>query len=286
MKLRPNPTLERQRRAERQQRGTQHGADYRAYIQVRRGDFSSRGRSHYVLSALIDRHHDVLSDLELHTLWHLQRLNPVDVREGMPLLFEGVEPEFAWSEHVLGTLAIAKVLGFPHPAHNSQEPKRMTTDFLVTLHGGTRVAVHVKYEKDLDDRRNKELRAIEESYWLRRRVRFLVITEADLNRTAIGNLGMFASFDKADVNDITVEWLAWIAMAARSLPMSTVLRAVSSHQGVPYVALVNQVKYAALCGLLIFDLTQGVLDWNTVWPSMRLGCFNALHDDSGVVSHD
>jgi hypothetical protein len=286
MKLRPNPALERQRRAERQQRGTKSGADYRAYIQVRRGDFASRGRSHYVLSALIDRHHDVLSDLELHTLWHLQRLNPVDVREGMPLLFEGVEPEFEWSEHVLGTLAISAVLGFPHPTHNSEEPRRMTTDFLVTLHGGTRVAIHVKYEKDLDDRRNKELRAIEESYWLRRRVRFHVITEADLNRTAIGNLGMFASFDKADVNDITDEWLAWIAIAARSLPMSTVLRAVSSHQGVPYVALVNRVKYAAMCGLLLFDLTQGVLDWNTVWPPMRLGCFGALRDDSEVVSHD
>ena len=80
MKLRPNPALERQRRAERQQRGTQHGEDYRAYIQVRRGDFSSRGRSHYVLSALMDRHHDLLSDLELHTLWHLQRLNPRDIR--------------------------------------------------------------------------------------------------------------------------------------------------------------------------------------------------------------
>ena len=58
----------------------------------------------------------------------------------------------------------------------------------------------------------------------------------------IGNLGMFASFDKADVNDITDEWLAWIAMAARSLPMSTVLRALSSHQGVQYVVLVNRVK--------------------------------------------
>lgn len=286
MKSRPNPGLERQRRAERQKRGTQHGEDYRAHIQVRRGDFSSRGRSHYVLSAIMDRHHDLLSDLELHVLWHLQRLKPRDIREQMPMLFEGVEPEFEWSEEVLGTLAIAKSLGVKHPMHNAQEPMRMTTDFLVTLQNGSLVAVHVKYQRDLAVGRNQELRAIEESYWLRRRVRFLVITEADLNRTAIANLAMFASFDKADVDGITDGWLRWLAIAARDLPMCEVLRADSVRQGVSHAVLVNRVKYAAMCGLLVLDLTTGILEWNSVWPPMKLGGYKALSDATEGIPHE
>ncbi|MCW5667831.1 MAG: Tn7 transposase TnsA N-terminal domain-containing protein [Piscinibacter sp.] len=257
-----------QERADREGRGTRRDESYTAYIQVRRGDLASHGRSHYVPSILTSRHHDVLSDLELHVLWHLQQLDPAEIREGMPLLWEGVEPEFTWTEVTVGTLEIAKLLGVRHPMLSEDAPFRMTTDFLVTLRGKSHVAVHVKYWRELDDERNVEMRRIEEEYWRRRGVSFKVITEEDLNRTAIGNLAMFSSVDQEVVGLTSRQWLAEVAALARFEPMNTALEQVATTHGHTYGVAVNRIKMAVLKGHLRLDLTRGVLRWDEVWPAM------------------
>lgn len=259
-----------QERAERQGRGKGRNESYTGYIQVRRGDLASHGRSHYVPSILTGRHHDLLSDLELHVLWHLQQFDPAEIREGMPLLFEGVEPEFTWTEAIVGTLQVAELLGIPHPMLAPGKPFRMSTDFLVTLRGRSHVAVHVKYWRDLDDKRNKELRKIEEEYWRRRGVAFKVITEQDLNRTAIGNLAMFSSVDREAVGLTSKQWLAEAAALARFNPMNSVLEQMAANYGHTYGVAVNRVKMAALRGHLRMDLTRGVLRWDEAWPPMTV----------------
>lgn len=263
-------TARAQERAERERRGTGRGDEYRSYIQVRRGDLASTGRSHYVPSIFANRHHDLLSDLELHVLWHLQQLDPAEIREGMPLLLDGVEPEFDWTELTVGTLHIAKALGIPHPMIRAGQPFRMTTDFLVSLRGGSHIAVHVKYWRDLTDRRNIELRRIEEDYWRRRNVDFQVITEEDLDRTAVGNLAMFSSVDRAEAGVISRQWLLELAALARLESMDAALEQMSVNHGHQYSVGVNRVKFAVLKGHLRMDLTRRVLRWDEVWPSMTV----------------
>ena len=263
-------TAQFQERAERQGRSQGHDESYEAYYQLRRGDFASRGRSHEVQSILADRHHDLLSDLELHVLWHLQLLDPAEIREGMKLLLDGAEPEFTWTEITVGTLHVAELLGVPHPMLAPNRPFQMTTDFLVTLRGGTHLAVHVKYWKDLDDKRRRELRAIEEEYWRRRGVGFQVITEQDMDRAAIANLAMFASVDREEVGAVSAEWLARLAALAQFESMKVVLEQMAEHYGHTYSVAVNRVKMAALTGHLRLDLTRGVLRWTDPWPPMAV----------------
>jgi hypothetical protein len=222
------------------------------------------------------RHHDLLSDLELHVLWYLQQLDPVDIREQKPLLLDGLEPEFEWHELSAGTLHIAKVLGVRHPMVVAGTPFQMTTDFLLTLRGGLRVAVHVKFAEELDEEGNAELRRIEEEYWRRRGVRLIVITEQDIDRVAVGNLAMCASVDKDAVGEITEAWLVRVCMEAQHATMKSALQCLASQTGIEYGVAVNRVKIAILKGHLRLDLTRGVLRWDDVWPPMRVTALSAI----------
>jgi hypothetical protein len=262
--------LARQMRALKEGRGLGRGVNYTAFIQIRRHDFASQGRSHYWLSAIMDRHHDLLSDLECNALLYCQLLNPYDIREQYPLSLSGVEHEFEKDyPDAQGTLDVANSIGIKHPRISADEPRIMTTDLLVSTRSDQDLAIYVKYTKDLSNTRKKELYAIEKTYWQQRGVRPVVFTEQDVQYKVIGNLLMFASFDSTSISSIDDEWLRQVSTLADTYPMDTVLRKVKNKEGVSHRILVDRVKWACATGRLSFDLSKKRLVWDEVWPKRR-----------------
>jgi hypothetical protein len=260
-----------QARAERQKRGRGACASYVPYIQVRRGEFGSRGRSHIFPSPFYKRSHHLLSDLELHTLWLVLSSTPRDVREQFPLEWTYGRDNFnAGRPYALGTVEIASELGYKHPNFSKNDPMRMTTDLLVHHRDGEWAAYHVKYEADLGDPRNTELRKIEEAYWRERQVRFEVITEAHVSRTAISSLAMAHTFDRDSLFLVSRPWAETLVTSAQEHSMHDVTKILAQRFGRTPSAHGNVVKYAIATGVFHLDLTFRQLDWFDVWPAISI----------------
>lgn len=276
MSARVSKDLERQRRASREERGTGQAETYTPWIQIRRHDFPSMGRSHFQPSAFMNRHVEVLSDLELSVYLHLQLLCPIDVREQFPLSAKSIEPEFERAyPNAQGSYDVAKKLGVRHPMFTRLESRAMSTDFLVTLRAGEKVAVHVKYEADLAVLRNVELRNIEAEYWRQRGVQFQVLTEASINRTQLGNLHMLNSFRRVNVLNVRELWLKQLIGLASFLPMNEVIARMHLELGVLPSVLADRVKFAVATGLVEMDLKASRLMWTVQWPPMALASWAA-----------
>lgn len=258
-----HPDKQRQIRAEKQNRGSGNRESYLPYIQVRRNDFASRGRSHLFLSPFWPRHHELLSDLELHVLLHVQLMRPYDIREQFPLLHCGVESDFSnFNPEAQGTVEIANGLGIKHPAFAKDDHMTMSTDLLVTLGTGAYVAIHIKYKKDLAISRNIDKRAIEQTYWEQRGVRFVVITEENMNRITVWNLMMFASVDRDLVGEVTQNWIYKMTLMDADRSMMSKLREMETKTGERYDVLVNRLKYSVLSGQIRLNLSDRVLQWD------------------------
>jgi hypothetical protein len=261
--------LARQMRALKEGRGLGRGKNYTAFIQIRRHDFASRGRSHYWRSAIMNRNHDLLSDLERNALLYCQLLNPHDIREQYPLALRGVEYEFeADYPDAQGTLDVANSLGFRHPRISADEPRIMTTDLLVSTRSDQDLAIYVKYTKDLANTRKKELYAIEKAYWQQRGVRPVVFTEQDVQDKVIGNLLMFASFDPASISGASDEWLRQVSTLADTYPIDIVLRKSANEEGASNQTLVDRVKWACATGRISFDFAKKRFVWDEMWPRL------------------
>lgn len=270
-----HPDKERQIRAEKQNRGTGNRESYLPYIQVRRHDFASHGRSHRFPSPFWPRHHELLSDLELHVLLHVQLMRPHDIREQFPLLNFGIESDFSkFNPEANGTVDIAKKLGIKHPAFAKDDYMTFSTDMLVTLGTGAYLAIHVKYKKDLAIPKNIGKRTIEKEYWEQRGVRFVIITEENMNKNAVWNLMMLASVDKTLVGEVTQTWLYKISMMDTDRPMMSKLREIERKTGESYDVLVNRIKYSVLTGQLRLNLSERVLQWDLAWPEMTTNIKN------------
>lgn len=116
-------------------------------------------------------------------------MDVVDVREQFPL--------FPLDE----TVEIAKSIGVRHPRDRGKFSVR-TTDLLITTKNGF-VAVCVKYKKDLRKKKVREKIAIEEKYWERRGVKFLVITEEDITRYGYRNAERIRSFGDRPLSEVS-----------------------------------------------------------------------------------
>lgn len=276
MSARVSRDLERQRRASREERGTGQAEAYAPWIQIRRHDFPSMGRSHFQPSAFMNRHVEVLSDLELSVYLHLQMLYPRDVREQFPLATKGIEPEFERQyPDAQGSYEVAKKLGVKHPMFSRLESRAMSTDFLVTLRAGEKVAVHVKYEADLVKPRNVELRNIEAEYWRQRGVKFEVLTEAAIDRTQIANLHMLNSFRRENVSEVRGLWLKRLISLASFLPMNEVIARMHLELGISPSMLTDRVKFVVATGIVEVDLKRSRLMWTAQWPPMAVAAWAA-----------
>lgn len=164
--------------------------DYIPWHRVSRSDPSSLGRSHLLQGK--DRQHELLSDHEWVAIMFVFMLpDLLDVREQYPLAQQEGQHEIGayrvdmGSEHFPGTLTLAAMLGIKHPkTSEGQESANwvMTTDLLIALRNddGTAelLAVAVKTIDDMEQKRKRELLAIEREYWIARGVTWLLITPA------------------------------------------------------------------------------------------------------------
>ncbi len=251
--------------------GHQGHEEYVPQFQVRRGDFASRGRSSYTPSLQSERHHELLSALERETLNSLQLLSPHEIREQYPLRWDYVEDEFLESAPTAqGTVEIANSLGIKHPQFGHGDPKRMTTDFLVTRRDGSKFAVHVKYARDLEDPRGNQLRQIEQHYWKQRGVGTCIYTEEELTKKAKNNLILVQGFNKKTLPKIDGTILREIAALNEQYPIDQVLLRVEDRSGCPYPLLVEMLKYAVATGRVMLDLSERHLSWKVRWPTMTV----------------
>lgn len=169
-------------------RGTGTFERYIPWHRVSRSDPASRGRSHLLVWR--GRHRELLSDGELIAFFFATRLLAPgdDLREQFPLSLgtavhelAAYDARFASLSHP-GTLEIAAELGISHPQCHGDglhAPWVMTTDLLLMRRAadGKRslLAVACK-DKGTLSRRSEELLRIEQAYWSRRGVAWLLVT--------------------------------------------------------------------------------------------------------------
>ena len=143
-------------------RGEGIGKDYVPFFKV--NDLSSSGESVRVKGAKTSRIHHLLSGLEFLTFQILDwSPGVVDIREHFPL-------------NISETISLADSLGVNHPVFNNKL-KVVTTNFLIDLEGGEKLAINVLYKKELSKKRSLEKLQLEKSYWQKKGVRWLIVTE-------------------------------------------------------------------------------------------------------------
>jgi len=262
-----NSTKARQDRSVAAGRGRGEGDAYTSHIQITRNELASRGRSAYTPSLIASRHHDELSHLESKINLTLPLFRPIDVREGYRMELHGVEEEFADEfPYARGTVEIASALGYKHPTVEEGDYFLMTTDFVATKADFSTFTVNGKYEKDIEDRRTRELIRIEKFYWEDRGGRHYVATERHFDRKLVNNLEMMASFRPENVREMPGAWFALLGHVARSLPMRDALRVVSAES---LNIMIDTVKHAVATGRIITDLHSARLRWDAIWPPLN-----------------
>jgi hypothetical protein len=165
-------------------RGSGYLGSYKPWIHIQ--DIASKGLATRIKGIKTGRVHHLLSKLELDCFYCLDWAEQVlDIREQYPL-------------YLAETLASAKELNIRHPrVPVTGEEVVMTTDFLVTMRhplGFKEVAICVKYAHDLENSRSVEKLEIERVYWNRRGVKWLIITERQINPVLVKNIRWIHSF--------------------------------------------------------------------------------------------
>jgi hypothetical protein len=177
-------TASKIKQLKKQGRGQGKGYQYKPWLTIR--DVPSTGFCHRILGWKTGRTHHLLSNLELSFFYQLEWSPFVaDIREKFPLL------------EIEQTLDIASKLGISHPrAGKKREAIVLTTDFLVNFESKDNskvVAYSVMPSTKLDSRKTLERTLIEKMYWKHRGVKFIVVTEMDINKTLSDNVGWIHS---------------------------------------------------------------------------------------------
>lgn len=262
--------LRRQERFVAQGRGVGTGSSYQPYIQIEKGGFQSRGRSHLLFNPQLQRHHHLLSDLELLTYLWAWSFQASDYREQFPLQRFELDPLFLFQpKRALGTTEIARALGIKHPRITKNDPKIMTTDLLVTFSDQTHLAIHAKYRKDQLEASDRQidLKLIEKQYWRSRHVKFLVVdetphTEGRANQMVWALDGMFWNGGDAALAAI----LRCLSLTPPRAPMDERIDAAAYATGLCYEDAIRAFKFAMLTRKWVVQL--GIeLVLSDPWPS-------------------
>lgn len=254
-------------RFERHGRGTGTRENYVAWHRVSRSDPASLGRSHIICQS--GRQVDLLSDGEADLFRFVSMLPGLeDCREQFPLALRADVHELAaydaraCSKLHPGTLDIAREMGLKHPSLGAGADWRMSSDLLLVLRQPNKplelLAISFKPKDALLHRRTRELQAIEQQYWERRKVSWLLITPClyceqvamTLRRAAAWGLG--AAVDEED--------LEAAAVTARSLAgeaLTYVLSHIAIQLGSRNDRHLRAFWQAVWRGLVPLDLRRG-----------------------------
>lgn len=160
-------------------RGLGLGISYIPWILVQ--DFSSMGKATRLPGWKTARLHHLFSDLERKYFYFLDWSDGVtDIKEQFPL----TDLELA--------MDIAKKLGFKYPTdRKSGTPYVLTTDFMIIVNCGgeeRKIARTVKYAKDLENIRKRQLLEIERRYWEQKDVDWALVTEKIIPMQLVKNV--------------------------------------------------------------------------------------------------
>lgn len=222
--------------------GQGEGKSYKPFFNVR--DVPSQGTSSMVTSRITGRSHMYLSGLEftVHLLAEYCR-STVDIREQVALL--------PWNE----TQSLALHLGIRHPTYvGTRTPTVMTTDLLLTQErrdGLELIALSVK-PKGLLTPRNLQKLLLERTYWNRRGIRWVLVTEDNLPAVLGSNLRFF----EGALNDERAK--------KSTLPPAAFSRTFEAHwePELPFCTIMSRAVHAAgvdehtghsLLGLAVWD---------------------------------
>lgn len=163
-------------------RGQGTGSNYIPWILVQ--NLSSIGRATRSPGWKTDRLHHLFSDLERKYLYFLEWSDLVtDIREQFPL----ADLEL--------TMDISKKLGFKYPTdRKSGTPYVLTTDFMIIMNScgeELKLARTVKYAKDLEKERTRQLFEIERRYWEQKGVDWAIVTEQIMPMQLVANVDWF-----------------------------------------------------------------------------------------------
>jgi len=146
-------------------------------------NFSSRGLSSRSKSPYDDRLLDKLSKLERQFFELVKFSRYIKKLESQ-----------VWLD-LTETTAIANKIGIRHPSYK-KELSRMSTDFLITFKNNEKLAVTIKYVKELSPRVISKI-DIEKDYWNSRSVDLQLFTDNDFSQNTYDNfLFLNDNFDK------------------------------------------------------------------------------------------
>jgi hypothetical protein len=159
--------------------GEGHLGAYKPWIQVK--DISSLGRSRRIWSAMTQRTHHLLSDVEYQLFVALEWQRDVfDIREQFPL-------------DRCFTQDIARSLGITHPHYPTTEvPMVMTVDFLVTVKTGSGtnlIAFNAKPAEEAEDQRSLLKLEIQREYFEQLGIEHHVVFSCEMPPNNIANIG-------------------------------------------------------------------------------------------------
>lgn len=161
----------------KQGRGKGDRETYKPFLRIR--DFSSKGRTHRPKGQLIDRHHELFSDLEYFYFCHFDFADDIhDIKEQFNL-------------DLAETIQISSGLNIKHSPENGEEKYVMTVDFLIIKKDGTQIVFSVKPSSELGKKRVLEKLEIERVYWTSRGIEWILVTEKELDLVVLKNLKQF-----------------------------------------------------------------------------------------------
>lgn len=156
---------------------------YSSFIKPR--DFSANSRVHRLMGHIIKRMYVLLSDLERSFFYYFDFSDRViDIREQYPLL------------PLEKTQSIAAECQVKHPQNERGEDVVMTTDLVLTIQRGDHeelLAVSIKPSSKLNSRTIEKMQ-IEKQYWNDQDIKWLILTERQLNKIQSNNITFLRDF--------------------------------------------------------------------------------------------
>ncbi len=229
-------------------RGQGRGRDYIPWLKVH--EVPSRGRSSRIHGWKTEREHHMLSDLETKFFYLLEWSDVVvDIREQYPLL------------PIEETIDIAESLKVKHPTRvGTNDPKVMTTDFLVTFKDSAEKAQCLKYVADLNSRRSCEKLEIESIYWERRGIFWSIVTERQIPEETVTNISWFHSayvidgLSQKEINTLERVLKTEIQKAPR--PLNSLTFDVDSRLGLAPGTSMDVIRHLIANRVFIVNLTK------------------------------
>lgn len=258
-----------------QRRGQGIYGDYKPWHQNTRSDPASMGRAHVTFCPRTGRLRHHLSDGE-QLIFGFALMTPhvIDIREQFKLELSSHysalhEYSINHAEFITqGSLEVAAELGIRHPSVSGGGDKgcwRLSTDFLLTVKelDGSLALIAVAYKtlEDLNSPRKRNLLRIEQVYWQKEGVSWLLISPRQYSRAVASTIRSVLPWviSRDQASDAMKLECTEIAKSHEGKPLRDVLMAISDALGIDPSQANKPFYQAVWSGMLPLDLARSRL---------------------------